>query len=711
MPLRALFLIVLLLIVGCSGTAPGRVPPGTATDPLAELKQQPAPEGVDAQVWEELKSALATALQGSTHTASTAPTSGASAPALLLNPGSGMLSWGHSLNGDYDQNGEVNISDLTPLGIRIGNSNGGQPFDYYSADAVVDGDSNGEINISDVTQIGVNYGRVVKNYNVYTSASEGDYPPGPAAPDTVDVLTAVPFSSATGNKATERLRFSHALVDEVGTNYYWVRPADGASVGTPSNRVDSENPGGNLPPVADVSADPQAGEEPLTVTFDATFSYDPDGEIASVDFDLDGDGTYEIAGLALELAIAEHTYTEQGSYTASVRVTDDGGASSVRSVPISLSYKSPLTVDGRDGAGSGATLVMVNGRPAIFYFIDGDDSGDDLYYVRADDSKGTSWTAPPALVAAVYEGTYLSGMEVRFLGGNPAIMYVGEPNTEDLQLIRALDEEGDDWATAVTLPVGPDYWHGDFGFEVIEGLPAVVYQTVDLSAPEGEIGEWLMYMRAADSNGTDWGTPVEIASYVDFFPTGEGILGAADGGPVVCLNDNVGNNIPRLLFYAAGDALGGTWGEEQLLREGVENQYNFRTQMLIVDGVPEIIFHDDLPTEFLNTTATYHQRALDSRGAAWAEPTIVYGPDFQAAFDFELVGGLRTVLLTFGQDLLGVVQADAAGNWGDVEAICQTDFVDIDGMNLADIGGKPAVAFGDSPGFGEEHLYYSYKRD
>ena len=74
-----------------------------------------------------------------------------------------QLDWAHYQVGDYDQNGEVNISDLTPVGIHLG-KNTSSP-DWQTAQ-VADGDANGEVNISDITPLGANFGAQVQGYVV-----------------------------------------------------------------------------------------------------------------------------------------------------------------------------------------------------------------------------------------------------------------------------------------------------------------------------------------------------------------------------------------------------------------------------------------------------------------------------------------------------------------------------------------------------------------
>ncbi|MEL6134432.1 MAG: PKD domain-containing protein, partial [Bacteroidota bacterium] len=75
----------------------------------------------------------------------------------------------------------------------------------------------------------------------------------------------------------------------------------------------------NLDPVAAFRAIPDSGAVPLTVNFDATSSEDVDGNIASYEWDF-GDGTIA-SGIT-----QSHTYTDTGSFTVILVVTDNEGA-------------------------------------------------------------------------------------------------------------------------------------------------------------------------------------------------------------------------------------------------------------------------------------------------------------------------------------------------------------------------------------------------
>ena len=83
----------------------------------------------------------------------------------------------------------------------------------------------------------------------------------------------------------------------------------------------------NQPPTAVLSATPASGTVALNVSFSAAGSSDSDGSIVAYDWSF-GDGTTASG------ANVAYTYRIAGSYSAQLRVTDNSGMSSTRSVTI-----------------------------------------------------------------------------------------------------------------------------------------------------------------------------------------------------------------------------------------------------------------------------------------------------------------------------------------------------------------------------------------
>ncbi|MFC8871705.1 PQQ-dependent sugar dehydrogenase [Streptomyces sp. NPDC057148] len=102
---------------------------------------------------------------------------------------------------------------------------------------------------------------------------------------------------------------------------------------------------GGHAPVAQAGADTTSGTAPLTVAFSSAGSSDADGDALTHAWDF-GDGSASAA------ANPSHTYTANGQYTATLKVTDTTGKSATASVHITVGNTAPsvridLPTDGR----------------------------------------------------------------------------------------------------------------------------------------------------------------------------------------------------------------------------------------------------------------------------------------------------------------------------------------------------------------------------
>lgn len=94
----------------------------------------------------------------------------------------------------------------------------------------------------------------------------------------------------------------------------------------------------NQPPVALFTFSPISGLLPLTVTFDASASSDPDGDVVEYDWDFDGEQTGSGA-------VVTHTFTTEGLKKITLAVYDDDGDSSTASGTVEvLGILPPLNI-------------------------------------------------------------------------------------------------------------------------------------------------------------------------------------------------------------------------------------------------------------------------------------------------------------------------------------------------------------------------------
>ena|GEM_PF-2165912 len=365
----------------------------TLSQALADLDALPTPAGVDASVFSALKSALREALVhgvGAIHelplrnlkpqTSNLVPTKLASRPPTGLSnrvddlqitdlgDGTYTLTWSYRNVGDYNQDGIVNIMDITPLAVHF----------QESADETnewIDGNRDSLINLADVTPLAVSFGNEVAGYSVLQAP---DYPGY-----TFDEVEKVGFHLASGS---ERKRLRCEFLASTSCYYYAVAPYDTTgSQGDLSKVVKRE-----LPPVPVLTAEPTEGSAPLTVTFDASESYDPDGgTINRYVWDWNGNGKYDLNSGAEPTAAV--TYNSRGTYAATVWIADDEHQVAETSVTITVAGDNWVhTWGGRRGDVADAITVDSGGAcvaGSTFF-----DPGDvDVLLLKYDPSGNAMW--------------------------------------------------------------------------------------------------------------------------------------------------------------------------------------------------------------------------------------------------------------------------------------------------------------------------------
>ena len=207
-------------------------------------------------------------------------------------------------------------------------------------------------------------------------------------------------------------------------------------------------PSQNEPPLAAFSASPLQGPAPLTVTFDATASTDPDGVISAYAWDL-GDGATTRSGVT-----TSHTFAEPGLYTVRLTVTDDRGAVGSAQRVISVT-----TVDGNLPPVASFTATPIEGTVPLTVSFDATASTDvdgviaSYVWAFGDTATGTGATAQHTYTTA---GTYQARLTVTDDRGATAsaeatvVVHPGEASgATPLQVL------GSAYATVETLSVRP----------------------------------------------------------------------------------------------------------------------------------------------------------------------------------------------------------------------------------------------------------------
>jgi len=787
----------LLLMAGCAGGVQS-VP----TDTCASLKPEPA------KLLPFLESELARLGVDVERKASAAP-SGADNAVLDLAIDSATPSWPREYTfslqvGDYDQNGLVNVSDLTPLGANFGagveydapaehagigwwpagDPEGGGYLNWRRAR--IDGNHDGLINVSDITPIAQHWQESCRGYRVYlappggsparlpnpqdagaevtlgrpaveqgapvryhfsyAAGTAGEYqvyvvacggadyaegtpgnvltftvpPPGENLPPTVSLAAdpaagqaplAVQFIAIAGDldgvielyewdldgdglyeQATGPTPYIDFTYTSAGTYDAAVQVTDNdGATATASAVVEVSGSTANLPPVASFFASVLAGPVPLAVAFDAAGSTDPDGQIVLYEWDLDGDGAFELSGAAT--TGAQHTYAAAELCLAALRVTDDAGATDTFQTCISAGASWYVRESPALG-GIHPGLADVGGRPAIAYVVphSGYYSSGPLYFALADDGVGLSWPAPVQLAESALR------CAVAEVEGRPAVAYLVKHSSTDYNLCyrRALDSAGNSWGDEMLI----DTWAQDFFYlelVIVAGRPAVLYQgTETLLADQPPA---VKYVRASDAFGAAWPEPV-----VTYVLGDEGLgsldLEVVDNQPAMLLKmQKVSTMDPghRGVFYRAANETGSNW-------ESTPYEFNYMgtNALCVADGKPAVVhqFFGDLgegTVFFLD-----YLRADDAGGTNWTDSgdittnevdVIPFCPRLVADDQRVYCGYLDWGANKYGQ--MAVVSLDPAGaSWGEGEVLDPMRPDTYFGSVMALVGGRAMLAYG-----------------
>ncbi len=478
------------------------------------------------------------------------------------------------------------------------------------------------------------------------------------------------------------------------------------AVGTASLQI-NVNLAGNELPVAQFSTDVSSGNAPLLVSFDAALSSDADGSISRYDWDLDGDGVFELydAGSALQ-----HSYSGGGTFLAALRVTDNSGAQDtfsqaidVNSPPLALLTVLPADPqigdtfyldaggssdpDGsivlyewdKDGDGSFEASSTGSLEPAAATKL-----GPFTLRLRLTDNEGATSTASAQLHVHGVQNTLVSDVgtpgtfsSLAEVNGRPAICFK-DANSADLLYVRANDVSGSSWPAPVLLDSV-----GDSGFEpsmiVVNGRPAAAFARITS-------GIDLLYVRALDSDGASWDVPqiVDAANDTGLGPS----LALVAGNPAIGYRNNTDQ---ELRYVRALDSDGSSWGSPVVV--DTNGNRGVDTSMLVVNGRPAQTYQDN------STGDLFYVRANDALGTSWGTPLTLDSNGF-TGFDtsMAIVNGRPAVSYhnNTSLDLMFVRAQDADGSaWAMPQTLDSTGATGFD-TSMAIIDGKPSIVCGNN---------------
>lgn len=211
-------------------------PTPAQTAMLIELKALETPPGVDDDVFAAMKETFSKmVLAGDIAGAGKLISAGMGVDVTDLSAvdqggGNVLLTWTYRHRGDYDQNGEVNVSDISPIGVHYLKNTGSADWNMAR---VADGDTNNEVNVSDLTPIGQNYGSIVNGYQIESSATPGDS-------GSWSAVTEIDLSQGTIPAGQPFRTFSTTLTGQPAGLSYRVTASVSSTGGTGNDQYDEQ---------------------------------------------------------------------------------------------------------------------------------------------------------------------------------------------------------------------------------------------------------------------------------------------------------------------------------------------------------------------------------------------------------------------------------------------------------------------------------------
>lgn len=389
---------------------------GTLGDAMCDLQSLTTPDGVDQALFQTLLDELArqlTAAFESKHLSKLPVGNADRVGDLAISENEDKtftLSWHYRNPGDYDQNGIVNVSDITPLAMHFGERVPASDTDLNSIQAVIDGSANGIIDIADITPIATNYFSEIKAYEV-----EKSQPVTAAFEDTA--VVSLEDSAGDGRKL-----FTYHIALARRAQFRVVARDSSGNVGNPSEPVELRLENGTWRMHAKdprhLQRSPYVGPQASLVVW----SFEPKSAY-SWNLVVDGEGTtyaIDCSGSPSLLAIGRDgtllwKYTDEELFTyeySSPAIAEDGTVYFA-----SITHLCAINEDG--------TLKWKTGLPSRCYFSSPTIGPDGTIYIGTADDMNE--TADGYLLAYNPDGT----LKWEYLVGNDIVSTaaIGEDGT------------------------------------------------------------------------------------------------------------------------------------------------------------------------------------------------------------------------------------------------------------------------------------------
>jgi PKD repeat protein len=452
-------------------------------------------------------------------------------------------------------------------------------------------------------------------------------------------------------------------------------------------------------PVAGLTVDVDTGGAPLNVRFDASGSTD-DGTIVNYEWDFDGDAVFNEPGFE---AAAEgsaqppvYSYTSNGWYMASVRVTDDasppqfdtaawlitvgGGGWTVISLGPASRYSQP------------ALVSLADGRPAVSFMT----ATGDVRYAVSSTPTGEAIADWQVVTAGTLASSRVCPLAV--INGNPAIAYqVWESERYVYTLSYAFSSTPDgasalDWTSITVDPYGVTGYNPSLA--QINGKPAIVY---------GLYSGAVLYALSSSATGAspaDWSRITIASGFADNGPNADTYsLLQVDGKPALSFSNYlVGQVVLQYLFSSTSD--GASPGDWQIITVDDSSLFvGSGSSMALIAGKPAIAYgelYSGYPLKYTHSSTVGGTGAPDwSR--LFADNVFGWDQTMRARMSLAQIAGKPAIAYVDNVHHYPRIAASsspdgaAPGDWS--SSIASGEMVRALGCSLAEVSGRAALAY------------------
>ncbi|MBN2083171.1 PKD domain-containing protein [bacterium] len=436
---------------------------------------------------------------------------------------------------------------------------------------------------------------------------------------------------------------------------------------------------GNIGPVAVAQATPSSGTAPFDVKLTCSGSYDSDGTITEVWWDVLDDGVSEYHGYNLNTWTTKLLWN--GAVKIRLRVMDNEGAYGSMVVTVNVTGGWHITtIDSAGDVGMYNSVAVINGRPAVSYY---DQTNRYLKFVRAADAKGYSWPTPMSLgvIADVSTPTCYGTSLAWINGSRPAIAFHGEKfSTWNDAYVLGNDANGTSWGSFVALPDGGNSCPS---LAVIAGNPAI-----------GSVNANTYFARASGATGASGTWPAESTIESSAPPYGCQLI-QVNGNPALVYCHRVSSPYDEQVSYVrALDAVGDSWSTPVRLDTGNDSVDDIT--IAIINGQPAVAY---VVSDKNDGWELRYIRANDNNGASWPAASKFIETDIRDSGSLTEISGRPAIAyVTCSGNVLKFVRAsDSTGAaWPAPMVVDNTDENmgwGVSHCRMVELGGKPGISY------------------